>query len=108
MRALHILLVLFMMLVPFLSNDKCLLAMHVVLSAGILVYWLLSDDTCALTILECKLRGIENTESFIHSIVSPVYKFDDATSAYTLILIALATVAGCRAWKIHKKETLDK
>jgi len=101
---LHLLLVCFLVIVPFVSTDKYILSIHVVLSVGILFHWMLSDDTCALTILECKLRGVENTQSFVHSVVSPVYMFKDSSKVYTILLLGLAGTAGWRAWKIHSSE----
>ena len=44
-------------------------------------HWILNDDTCALTLIEQKLRGLNPSEckkkSFFFNLVSPVYKIQD-------------------------------
>lgn len=41
-------------------------------------HWVVNDDTCSLTILERTLTGVSKKESFIHQIVSPIYKIKDS------------------------------
>lgn len=73
----HLGLVAFMVLAPF-SNDDAVLAMYVLTVPLLWLHWVMHDDTCALTILERKLRGLErDDDSFIYKIVSPVYKIRD-------------------------------
>jgi hypothetical protein len=75
---LHALIVIAAVTVPF-SDDDSLLAAYVFLIPFLWAHWLLNDDTCALTALECRLRGLEsNGESFIYKVVSPVYKIRNA------------------------------
>lgn len=74
--ALHLLFVAFMLYAPFGASRE-LLVLHVLLTPFLWMHWLLNDDTCALTVLECKLRGVEPSASFFHRVVSPVYKLRD-------------------------------
>lgn len=74
---LHVAFVLFMTWAPF-SNNRTALVLHLVLTPCLWVHWILNDDTCALTLLEKRLRGIEDDScSFFHALVSPVYKVRD-------------------------------
>jgi hypothetical protein len=75
-RALHVALVAFFVWAPFSRSDAAL-ALHFVSMPFLWLHWVLNDDTCALTILESKLRGVPASRSFFHSIVSPVYKIRD-------------------------------
>lgn len=89
-KVLHIILVLFVLIIPFLS-DKLIhwsvLLLHSVLVFGIVFHWLVNNDACFLTLLECQLRGIKKTQSFIHSLVSPVYKIDNSTTSKIVKII---------------------
>jgi len=63
---------------PFSESDQ-MIVMHTMVSPVLLLHWLLNSDGCALTLLEKKIRGLEHDdESFIHSVVGPVYNIDDA------------------------------
>ena len=76
-RILHILIVLWLIIVPF-TNIEPLLVLHLIMMPFLWLHWILNDDTCSLTIMEMKLRGIEQPcESFFYNLVSPVYKIRD-------------------------------
>lgn len=72
----HLALVAFMALAPF-SSSPSLLVMHVLLTPVLWVHWLVGDDSCVLTLLEHQLRGVDNTDSFMHRLVGPVYNISD-------------------------------
>lgn len=75
---LHALIVVAALVVPF-CNDDYMLALYVFMMPFLWAHWLLNDDTCALTALECHLRGLKSDgESFIYKVVSPVYKIRNA------------------------------
>jgi hypothetical protein len=43
-----------------------------------MLHWLLNNNTCALTTLEAKIRGVEDTgETFTGQFVNPVYELTD-------------------------------
>lgn len=74
--ALHLALVAFVVWAPFSGSDAAL-ALHFFLVPFLWLHWALNDDTCALTLLESRLRGVDASESFVHRVVSPVYKIRD-------------------------------
>lgn len=74
---LHLVFVVFMAWAPF-SGNRMALVCHLVVTPLLWLHWALNDDSCALTLLETKLRGVDNSQSFMHSLVSPVYKVKDA------------------------------
>lgn len=89
-RALHMLLITFVVIVPFLyfTNAELiqgplklwpLLILHFTVCVSLLVHWKFNDDTCFLTVVESSLRGIPMKNSFMHSIVSPIYKIQNET-----------------------------
>lgn len=76
-RTLHILFIAWMIYAPF-SKNETMLVFHAIISPFLMLHWILSDSGCILTHIEKHIRGLEHTsQSFIHSIVAPVYVIDD-------------------------------
>ena len=96
-RIAHLAFVAFMVLAPFGRNRVALVA-HLVVMPFVWAHWLLNDDTCALTVLECTLRGVEPSQSFVHSLVGPVYAagFDATWVASILLWTVTLTKVGWR------------
>ena len=49
------------------------------------LHWFTNNDICALTMLECYLRGIDKCDSYVHGVVGPVYQrqfFGDPSRFY--------------------------
>ena len=67
----------FMLLAPF-SKNKEYVIMHAILVPFLFFHWLTNNDTCALTELEKFLtKKNKNTDTYIGSIISPIYKLED-------------------------------
>jgi hypothetical protein len=81
--ALHALLLLFLIIIPFVNNER-FLHMYSILIPFIFYHWSVNDDTCAMTQLETYVTGKNKDETFFHRLVSPVYKMDD-TAANNLL-----------------------
>jgi hypothetical protein len=98
-----------------LTGAAFILAYHALVVAMLLGHWALSDDTCALTMLEQTLRGCPasmklvpahkrdqvpahcgaNEGTFVGSIVSPVYKIPESVARrYAWIPYALLGALG--------------
>ena len=77
-RVMHIGLIIFVCVMPFSGAETSApYLLHLVVVAGLLFHWLFHTDVCALTLLESSLRGTTNDKSFIHSLVSPIFKIPD-------------------------------
>jgi hypothetical protein len=75
---LHVCLIFFIILTPFLPNIPwTFLVLHFTTVITLLVHWLCNNDACFLTFVESSVRGIDRKESFMHSLVSPVYDIKD-------------------------------
>ena len=78
-RAIHIVFIAWVVYAPFSGNDQFLL-MHAAICPFLMLHWMTSSAGCALTLLEKRLRGLEDDgESFVHKLVAPIYVIDDAT-----------------------------
>lgn len=111
-RIVHLGFIAWMIWAPFSGTPEILL-MHAVMCPFLMLHWLTnSDGGCFLTLLEKKLRGIDDDESFIHSIVAPLYVIDDAVLkkvvfGTTLVLwgITLGNLARMRSARSSSDES---
>jgi len=76
---LHTLFVIFVVITPF-TNSTYLLFLHFVVIPFIIIHWLLNNNTCALTLMEKKLRKElykieDDNECFTCKLIEPVYDF---------------------------------
>ena len=113
-RLLHLYIVCFMIVVPF-QDAVNLMILHVVSGLSILTHWWANDNTCFLSLVESRLRGIRESKGFIHSIVAPVYELNQRQSCLLSygVLLALMIISVYRivtsekwseAWKRYEKE----
>jgi hypothetical protein len=78
--ALHTILVLFIVIIPFFGKNY-LLFLHVVMGITILIHWIGNNNICSLTLLEYKLREIitkkpvKQQDCFMARLINPVYDF---------------------------------
>ena len=77
----HIIVILFVVLVPF-TNNNFLLIMHTIIIPFIMLHWILNNDTCALTIMEkyarIQLNGgnyVDDKDCISYKIIGPIYNF---------------------------------
>lgn len=79
-RLIHILLVMFVVITPFLNTNAYLL-LHVIITPFIMLHWATNDNTCALTVAEYYLREIitnkpvDRSQCFMSQLIDPVYDF---------------------------------
>ena len=92
---LHIIFILYICTIPFITNNIQLLSMHIMTCFLVLLHWSLNNDTCAMSQLEQYFRGVSKNESFIHAIVSPVYNYNinHETQILSLFLFILSSIS---------------
>lgn len=84
----HLAFIAWYVITPF-TNNAPMLVLHFFTFPFLAIHWLTNQDTCSLTLLEMKLRGIEDCkESFFWSVVSPIYKPQTDDTGKQLIWIA--------------------
>ena len=98
--SIHFIFLLLIVLVPFLSMEIPILIIHVMACSLVLLHWSLNNDVCALTYLEQLCMGITREESFVHRVVSPIYRINvnHETSILSMLLIMLATISSYRLY----------
>lgn len=111
-RLIHLALVLFVVVVPLAAGKDThwsILAVHCMTVVTLLVHWITKQNACFLTLVESTLRGVPNTQSFMYSIVAPVYQIDDAelrdiVQVVTPILGVISAVKLSNKWAEMKEE----
>ena len=93
----HIIIFILILSIPILSNSNYFLFFYIMTVPFIELHWLANNNTCCLTEIEKKIRGIDDEESFINRILSPIYTFPNNNQTYSdisyiaiNILIAIA------------------
>ena len=71
-KLLHIAFIVWFVVAPF-TNSAPMLVLHAITAPFLWLHWALSADGCFLTLVEKKLRGVDNDTSFFHNLVSPIY-----------------------------------
>ena len=72
----HLIFLIAILVVPF-TNDRRNLEFYSILIPFLFYHWSVNDDTCALTQMEMVVTGQDKEETFMHRVVSPIYKMED-------------------------------
>ena len=97
-RMVHVALVCYMVITPLFGNIYNL----VVATAGyvlLFAHWFFNNDACMLTIIEQRLRGVAKSESFVQSIVGPVYGIGSSQVVWVVSLCLFMWAC----WRLMKK-----
>lgn len=105
-RLIHIGLIVFMVVTPLVGG----LPLLVLVESGYLLlflHWIMNQDTCALTMLEQKLRGVDKASSFVHSVVAPFYGVSSTAMGRTVWVVSLVLfgVGLLRMWRLRLQTT---
>lgn len=75
---LHLNLILFILIVPFMDCNYLLL-LNSILIPTLILHWLTNDNTCALTTIEKYMRNVktkeEEKECFTYQLIHPLFEF---------------------------------
>jgi hypothetical protein len=91
---LHIIFILFVVVVPFTSS-KYLLFIHAVFIPFLIFHWIINDNTCALTMVERKLRQkisgstVLDDDCITCKIIEPIYDFRKNNDTFTIAIYAI-------------------
>ena len=87
---LHILLIIFIVIVPFVGSNYLLL-LHAIFVPFMVLHWIINDNTCALTLVEKKLRekiygNVDEEDCITCRLIEPVYDFRKNYKTFTVII----------------------
>lgn len=104
LRAVHLAWAAFVALAPALTSDRSVLLAHAVMVPALWLHWVTNEDTCALTELEKWARGVDDDSSFVHSVVSPVFRLSEPT----LRRVSWAVSVAAWAWTMAQLTTRSR
>jgi hypothetical protein len=103
-RLLHAMVVVFVVIVPFMNYPQ-LLVLHITFCISLLVHWWGNNNMCSLSVLESKLRGLDYTQSFTHSIIAPIYDISQTewsavcyVATFALMIISIHQLRQSKNW----------
>lgn len=104
-RIIHILVIVFVLVAPFKSNDPNILAIHICICIGLLMHWVANTDGCVLTLLESKLRGKEEKSTFVHSILGPLFRIEETgfTKLTYFVTITVLIISSKKLYELLPK-----
>jgi c-di-AMP phosphodiesterase-like protein len=88
---LHILVILFVILIPF-SNNDALMFLHVVIVPFIIIHWIYNNNNCCLSVAEKHIRRISHgtksstKDTFIYQFIAPIYDFNKNHEQYSAFI----------------------
>lgn len=105
----HILVILFIIIVPFTSCNYLLL-LYIIVVPFIVFHWVINDNTCALTLLEQHVRSelygepTNRNDCFTARLIEPIYDFaNDYQSFSTAIYIGVFLLWALAVYKLYAK-----
>lgn len=108
-NVLHIIVILFIIGAPF-SDSNYLLVLHIIVVPFIILHWVLSNNTCCLTVTEKFLREQTNgkksndEECFSYKFIAPIYDFNKNYNAYSdFIYLLTAGLWGVSVYNLGNK-----
>ena len=94
-QSVHFVVALYYVLTPLIATNVTVLRDYVILSAFLWLHWFTNNDTCALTMLECWVCDLPESETFFGKLVKPVYNITSYHiyfAHFTLVGIAVAKI----------------
>ena len=96
---LHLLIIIFITVTPFISSNPLVLIYYCYILFFIMLHWFTMNDTCVLTLIESKLRGKRDNQTFIGRLVKPVYNVSSKELHVLAIGLFIYALLKSRIWE---------
>lgn len=100
----HLLVILFIINVPLISNNPFVLMYYCFIIFFIMIHWQYNNDTCILTVIESKLRGKKDNDTYFGKLIKPIYNISSKEIQYITLLLFTIAFLKIRFWE---KEQFD-
>jgi len=101
---LHLLVILFIINVPLISNNPFVLMYYCFIVFFIMIHWHYNNDTCILTVIESKLRGKKDNDTYFGKLIKPIYNISSKEIQYVTLTLFTIAFLKIRFWE---KEQFD-
>ena len=96
---LHILVVLFVINVPLVVDNPFFLMYYCFIVFFIMLHWHYNNDTCILTVIESKLRGKKDNDTYFGKLIKPIYSVTSQEVQYITLLLFTFAFLKIRFWE---------
>ncbi len=105
---LHYLLVAFVVIVPFYFDHPVILLYYCFIVFFIMVHWYTNNDTCVLTVIESKLRGKKDEDTFMGKLIKPIYNVSSREIHFVTIFLFFFALLKTRLWETDRMNLLKR
>ena len=84
--------------VALVARMEWLCILHAGMCASVLAHWLMNDSDCILTVVECRLRGVEKKEALTQRFLMPLLSTWGGQLWPGLVLWMMFSVAVAARW----------
>jgi hypothetical protein len=96
---LHLLVILFVINVPILSDNPFILMYYCFIVFFIMIHWHYNNDTCVLTVIESKLRGKKQNDTYFGRLMKPIYNVSSTEIQYVTLILFASAFLKIRFWE---------
>jgi len=105
---LHLLFIIFVTTTPFMTDNPFILLYYCFILFFVMVHWYLNNDTCVLTLLESRLRGKKDDDTFMGKLIKPIYNISDKEIHYLSLGLFLFAFLKIRFWEKERYNIIYK
>jgi hypothetical protein len=108
-QGIHLLIAGFILFAP-LSNMILILMIHFVSVISLITHWKMNSNMCFLTLLEGYIRGTPRQNTFMYSVIAPVYNISSTQwgEVVTIITLILGFISLTKILALINLEVYDK
>jgi hypothetical protein len=103
---LHLIFIIFIVTTPFVTDDPFILSYYCFILFFVMVHWYLNNDTCVLTLIESRLRGKKDTDTFMGRLVKPIYNISSNEIKYLSVGLLLFAFLKIRFWEKERSDMI--
>jgi len=96
---LHLFVILFVTTVPFSTDNPFILMYYCFIVFFIMLHWHYNNDTCVLTLMEAKLRGKKDNDTFMGRLIKPIYNISSKEIQYITLFLFIFAFLKIRFWE---------
>ena len=103
---LHLLFIIFVTTTPFISDNPLILLYYCFIMFFVMFHWYLNNDTCVLTLIEAKLRGTKDNDTFMGRLIKPIYNVSSKEIQYIALSLFIFALLKSRIWEKERYEII--
>jgi hypothetical protein len=95
----HLLVILFVINTPLVTDNPFILLYYCFIVFFIMIHWHYNNDACILTLIESKLRGKKDNETYFGKLIKPIYNVSSSEIQYITLILFMTAFLKTRFWE---------